>query len=98
MNPLVSVDSCTLPTAERPLRAAEFEALFRDHVRSTTRDGSAVVLALDPAAAGVAADLAVRETSCCSFFTFTLVMTGDGVTLRIDAPRPELLDALVAPS
>lgn len=31
-------DACTLPSAERPLRLAEFEDLFARHVRSVDRD------------------------------------------------------------
>ena len=31
------VRSCTLPTAERPFRVAEFDALFATHVTSVTR-------------------------------------------------------------
>ncbi|RDI34508.1 hypothetical protein DFR72_101256 [Lentzea flaviverrucosa] len=40
----------------------------------------------------------MRETGCCSFFTFELTVTGGGVTLAISVPdsRAEVLDALAA--
>lgn len=53
--------ACTLPTAEVPLRLAEFDALFAAHVRQVHRpDATGIVLALtgDPAVAAFAANLA----------------------------------------
>ncbi|HET6214821.1 MAG TPA: hypothetical protein VFE14_18280 [Micromonosporaceae bacterium] len=93
-------DACTLPVVERPLRVAEFDALFASSVRAVERvDPSRVRLALAPDAqvAAHAADLAVRETQCCSFFTFTLTATGGELSLEIAAPpgHAELLDAIV---
>lgn len=92
-------DACTLPTADRPLRMAEFDALFADAARGVRRMSPEVLrfeLAPDPDVAAGAAELAARETSCCSFFTFTL--TADGAGLRLDvavpATRTEVLDAL----
>lgn len=89
-------DVCALPTAERPLRVAEFDRLFADHLRHAYRvDPQSLDLVLDPAARATAADLIARESSCCSFFTFTL--TG-ALNLRITVPpaRTEVLDGLVA--
>ncbi|HET6741695.1 MAG TPA: hypothetical protein VFH76_22285 [Kribbella sp.] len=38
-------DACTLPTAERPFRVAEFDQLFAEHLRSTDRvDAQTAVL------------------------------------------------------
>lgn len=70
-------EACTLPTAQLPLRLAEFDDLFRaDAVRVRRVDACQAEFELraDPAAAGRAAELAARETGCCSFFTFTLTV------------------------
>jgi hypothetical protein len=93
--------ACTLPTAQQPLRLAEFDDLFATAVTSTTRvDVRRLRLELDPraAVAARAADLAVRETGCCSFFTFTLTATGGQVWLEVSVPdgQVEVLDALAA--
>ena len=89
-------DACTLPTAERPLRVAEFGQLFADHLRQANRvDQQTLDLTLDPAALATAADLTARESECCSFFTFTL--TG-ALNLRITVPptHTAVLDGLAA--
>lgn len=91
--------ACTLPTAERPLRVAEFDELFRTAVRSVERtDPVRLRLALAPDAATAArvADLAVRETGCCSFFMFTLEMSRGQVVLEVAVPSEQVgvLDAL----
>lgn len=93
--------ACTLPTEERPLRVAEFDALFTEAVRSVRRtDATSVSLELVPAAevAARAADLVVRETGCCSFFTFSLVATGGSLHLeiRVPAQHADVLEALAA--
>jgi arginine repressor len=80
--------ACTLPTAEQPLRIAEFEALFADHVQQVSRQGATTVLLTlsgGPQAAAEAADLAARETGCCSFITFDLRITDGTVTLAVRA-------------
>lgn len=91
--------SCTLPTDERPVRAETFTALFAEAVRGTDRlDPGRLRLDLDPTpqVAARAADLATRETGCCSFFTFTLTATAGTLTLDIavDAAHTLVLDAL----
>lgn len=91
--------SCTLPTVERPLRRAEFDALFAAHVVDVVQPSAGLLrLQLTPEA-GVAArasDLAVKETGCCSFFTFELAMTGGEVAMVVttDPSHVEVLDAL----
>jgi hypothetical protein len=98
MQELLTTDACTLPTAERPLRLAEFDTLFATSARSVTRDDEAVRIRL----AGPAGlrdrvrELAARETSCCSFFTFLVDGQDDDLTMRISVPpeRREILDAL----
>jgi hypothetical protein len=96
-----ATDACTLPTAERPLRVAEFDELFTEAVRSVRRvDATSVSLELEPRAevAARAADLVVRETGCCSFFTFSLIATGGSLRLDIGLPaqHADVLDALAA--
>ncbi|WP_433331975.1 hypothetical protein [Spirillospora sp. CA-294931] len=81
-------EACTLPTAERPLREAEFDALFAravTEVRTVAPGKVAMRLRADPEVAGRAAELAARETECCSFFTFTLIATGGALTLEVAA-------------
>jgi hypothetical protein len=96
-----TIDACTLPTAEQPLRLAEFDDLFATAVRGVHRkDPTRVRLDLtpEPAVAARAADLAVRETRCCSFFTFTLAASGGQLSLDIAVPaeRADVLAALAA--
>lgn len=93
--------ACTLPTEERPLRVAEFDAVFAQAVRSVRRvDITSVALELVPHAdvASRTADLVVRETGCCSFFTFSLVATVGSLHLEISVPaqHADVLEALAA--
>ena len=95
-----AVDDCTLPTAERPLRVAEFDELFARSVRSQERAGRVRLRwTLDPVAEAVARDLTARESRCCSFFTFTFRGgAGDDGALVVEVEVPEarvaVLDAL----
>jgi hypothetical protein len=107
----VPVDTCALPTAERPLRVAEFDALFASALRVVQRPTPGVprarlVLAGDDTLRGRVQQLADAESSCCSFFTFTVTdvdPADDGVlgetviALDIEVPtaRADVLDALV---
>jgi hypothetical protein len=102
MDPLdtwVAPDACTLPTAERPLRVAEFDALFGSDVTAVDRETD-VRLRLDlRERAGLAAevaDLTARESACCSFFGFTQRQDGQRRTLTIEVPPDQVaaLDAL----
>ncbi|PPK71438.1 hypothetical protein V5P93_003304 [Actinokineospora auranticolor] len=62
--------ACALPTAEQPLRLAEFDALFTA-LRAVERpEPTRLRLVLDASVEAIARDLAARETECCSFFTF----------------------------
>ncbi|WP_169987023.1 hypothetical protein [Microbispora sp. H10836] len=93
--------ACTLPTAEQPLRLAEFDALFAEvvqAVRREERERLRLELVFTPEHAARAAELTARENGCCSFFTFTLTVAGGGLTLDVAVP-PEhvaVLDALQA--
>jgi hypothetical protein len=93
--------SCTLPTKERPLRVAEWDALFAEHVRAVSRPEPLHVRLDLGAGTGLeerVRDLVEREGGCCSFFTFTLVP--DAATVRLDVAVDEahasVLDAVAA--
>jgi hypothetical protein len=86
--------ACTLPSAQQPVRAAEWDEVFAHSVRRVTRTSSTSLeldLVGDPAPVW---ELAMRETDCCSFFDFTL----NGSTLRIEVPaqHADVLSALAA--
>ena len=90
-------EACTLPTVERPLRLAEFDDLFATALRGQQRlSPTALRWRLDPAAEATARDLTGRESSCCSFFSFTVARDGDAVRLDVEVPgaHVEVLDAL----
>jgi hypothetical protein len=92
-------DACTLPTAERPLRAAEFDGLFTEAVLGVERiDPGRLRLELraTPQIAGRTARLVATETACCSFFTFTMTATAGHLTLEVAVPpaQASVLDAL----
>ena len=107
----MSVDACTLPTADRPVRVAEFDELFASSVRAV--EGPApdaaqarLVLAGDATLPARVQRLADAEASCCSFFTFTVTRLDAGsedsqgetvVALDIEVPpaRADVLRALV---
>jgi hypothetical protein len=93
-------ESCTLPTVEQPLRVAEFDRLFAvataaDRLSSKQ---ARIVLPSSPEVAAQAADLAVRETQCCSFFTFSLTAVAGRLQLDVAVPETQVpvLDALIA--
>ena len=91
---------CTLPTVDRPLRVAEFDDLFVTAVRSVTRESSVHAtfeLPAEPSVAATAANLTARESQCCTFWTFTLTLTGGRATLDVQVPPRygDVLDALV---
>jgi hypothetical protein len=94
-------EACTLPTVDQPLRLAEFDDLFATALRDQRRLSPTVLRwRLDPAAEPVARDLTARESSCCSFFTFTFAAAGEGeheaVNLDVQVPPAQIavLDAL----
>ena len=93
--------SCTLPTVEQPLREREFDEFFAAAVTEVVRVDSVtarLVLRPEPELAARAAELCVRETGCCSFFTFRLTFTEGVVVLDVSVPPTQagVLDALTA--
>jgi hypothetical protein len=97
MDDLMTTGACTLPTTERPLRFAEFDALFTEAVRSVHTDGGRVRMHMtgDDALRERVRDLADRESACCSFFTFAIQGSASDLTLEITVP-PEHMDILTA--
>lgn len=98
-------DACTLPTAEQPLRLAEFDTLFATAVRAVEPDGPTRTRMRLTGRAGLEAavrDLTARESECCSFFAFTVtpepVDDGEAVTLQIEVPDTyaDVLASLIA--
>jgi hypothetical protein len=99
----VAPEACTLPSDERPMRVAEFEGLFAEHLQSIERVGPlrATLSLVGPGGlATVVQDLADRETACCSFFDFTVSASPseagrEAVRLEIRVP-PARADVLAA--
>jgi len=86
---------CALPTAEQPLRVAEFDELFASSlVRAERTAPHRLRLVLAGSAEAVARDLAVRETACCSFFEFTFQPV-DGGELAMDVTVPDAYAAVL---
>jgi DNA-binding transcriptional MerR regulator len=79
--------ACTLGVADQPGRLAAWTGLLAavQH-RERVDGGLRLVFAPDPEFAARLADLATREQQCCSFFTFTLRLTGQAVELDVTAP------------
>jgi len=96
-------EACTLPTAERPVRLAEFDDLFATAVRRVDPVSAAHTRLHLTGPAGLAAwvrDLTARESECCSFFTFTTTAQpatdGEAVVLDIEVPaaHADVLESL----
>ncbi|MBV9319117.1 MAG: hypothetical protein JO106_04290 [Mycobacterium sp.] len=88
--------TCTLPTAERARRLAEFDELFgsgRWYQRTATTQ---LDLAIAPEATPRARGLAERESRCCSFFSFEFEALEGDVVMHIGVPASQVavLDAL----
>jgi hypothetical protein len=106
----VPVDACTLPTADQPLRVAEFDDLFTTALRAIEGPDASgrarLVLAGRDGLVDRVQRLADAETACCSFFTFTLTplatdpadpAEGTVLALDIEVPvaRADVLAALI---
>jgi tagatose-1,6-bisphosphate aldolase non-catalytic subunit AgaZ/GatZ len=80
---------------------AGFARLFGDAVTGVERAGPTrlrLALRPDPRVAARAARLAAAETTCCTFFTFTLRFGGGSLTLDVTVPAAytATLDAMAA--
>ena len=91
-------EACSLPSADQPARVAEWDALFAGAVCEVSPITGGVRFAVDRTAAGPAAvaDLADRESQCCAFLAFTLVLGNGTVTLDVtsDSGHAEVVEAL----
>jgi hypothetical protein len=97
----VAEDACTLPTAERPLRVAEFDALFAERlvrVERVSPTQARIELLSGDETDALARDLTERETACCSFFSFAVSGADDATTIEVGVPesRADVLEALMA--
>ncbi|WP_448316165.1 hypothetical protein [Streptomyces sp. CO7] len=93
--------SCTLPSEERPLRVAEWDALFAERLTSLSRPRPLhlrLVLAGGEGVEDRVRDLAERESGCCSFFTFAIAPGQHLIRLDVfvDPAHEAVLDALAA--
>lgn len=92
--------ACTLPTADRPVRSAEFDAVFGQGLQRVSRLSDRHgqwEFAADADRADRISDLLRRETDCCSFFTFTVTRDTPGlaiVDVAVPAACTAVLDAL----
>jgi hypothetical protein len=94
-------DTCALSTEERPLRQADFDDLFTATVTDIERVSSTRArfgLTGGDGLAAQVADLAERETSCCSFFVFDVERDRERIVLDVRVPPAyaEVLTALLA--
>jgi hypothetical protein len=77
--------ACTLGADEMPKRLAEWRAL-RDRSQAVRQVlGGRVLTLADNEPIAAVADLAARESACCAFYTFTLLVDGPKRELRITA-------------
>jgi hypothetical protein len=93
-----AADACALPAPERPLRVAQFDALFSDVLRMQRPEPTRLDLVIPRESETAARDLAARESECCSFFTFEFEAAGDDVVMHVGVPpqQVEVLDAIEA--
>jgi hypothetical protein len=95
----VPVDACSLPTAEQPLRVAEFDGLFAAALNKIDRREPGRLrlhLTGDPHVEAMARELIARESECCSFFDFRLTPIDGELLLDVRVPdaRVDVLDGI----
>ena len=78
--------ACALDVADVPGRLAEWQHLAEHVVAQLDTDQGIRVRFDNNVSAADIAELAAKEQECCSFFTFTLHLASEGVTLDIAAP------------
>jgi hypothetical protein len=90
----VSVDACTLPTAEQPKRLAEFDALFQSSLSGLRREEPGWLrlrLHGGDHVTDQVRDLTAREAECCSFFDFTVEHDGAEVVVDVRVPPDKIV-------
>ena len=92
-------EACALPTADQPLRVAEFDALFATAVRPAERVGPTGLRIHLPAGEeteSTVRELVARETMCCSFFSFDVRHVPGETELDVRVPESQaaVLDAM----
>lgn len=90
--------ACTWPMWQQAAWAANWDDLFAISLLGVRRIAPTLAplkLRPDPIVTAWAADLAVRETPCCSFFTFSQTATSEVLTEKI-ANSPEQVAGLDA--
>ncbi len=88
-----------MPTIEQPLRVAEFDEFFAEHVRGSHRPSpTRLDLSLPVDAEHLGRELAAKESGCCSFFEFAFDTTETGTVMHIVVPQSQVpvLDAVAA--
>ncbi len=99
--PALADRSCTLDAAGLQARTAEFGDFFATEVTGIERPEPATLrMELRPGerAGQTAGQLAAAETTCCSFFSFTLVATAGQLLLEVRVPPSHIqaLDGMAA--
>jgi len=91
--------ACALPSAERPARLAEFEAVFAEALTGVERrEPGWLRLRFRDGVEARLRDLTAREAACCGFFDFT-VHHAEGevvVDVRVPADKTVVLDGIAA--
>ena len=85
-------EACTLPTADQPLRVAEFDALLAAAIRPAERLDRGRLRIHLPADAGTVStvrELIGRETECCSFFSFDVRALPEETELEVRVPESQ---------
>ena len=82
-------------------RIGDWQAVLgRATGRGPIPGGSALTFPTDPALTAELARLAAAEHACCSFFDFSIAVTGEGVRFEVRAPAEaqDLLAAVFGPA
>jgi DNA-binding transcriptional MerR regulator len=79
--------ACSLSGADQRTRLADWEAVLAGvTARDAVDGGLALRFAPAPGLAARLAELAADEQACCPFFSFRLLLDGDGPVLEVRAP------------
>ena len=102
----MAAPACILPTAEQPLRVAEFDSLLAaalTEARRLDETHARLTLLRGRDLAQRVLDLTTQETACCSFFTFVVDFcdAADGwigvhVDVAVPTAQTPVLEALIA--